>query len=98
MWQEASRVIVVLTVVLATAAALSDGDVSVVPECGGSSGRIPSAVVDAQLAERNQKRHLKALFDRWAPPTLRMWSQLCCCKHAKSSAQELNVMTRHKGC
>ncbi|XP_051943875.1 zinc transporter ZIP6 isoform X2 [Hippocampus zosterae] len=63
MWQEASRAIVVLTVVLATAAALSD--VSVVPECGGSSGRVPSAVVDAQLAERSQKRHLKVLFDRY---------------------------------
>ncbi|XP_077411651.1 zinc transporter ZIP6 [Vanacampus margaritifer] len=62
MWQEASWAVLVLMLVRTTAEALSAGAVSVGPDC---AVRMPSAVVDAQLAERNQKRHLEALFNRY---------------------------------
>ncbi|XP_077368065.1 zinc transporter ZIP6 isoform X2 [Festucalex cinctus] len=64
MWREASWAVLVLTLVLTATEALSAGAaVSAGPDC---VGRMPlSAVVDAQRAERNQKRHLEALFDRY---------------------------------
>ncbi|XP_049604104.1 zinc transporter ZIP6 isoform X2 [Syngnathus scovelli] len=65
--QEMIRAVLVLVqvVTFVLTAVPSADDVSVGPPKCVDSQRISSAVVDAELAEKNQKRHLEALFDRY---------------------------------
>ncbi len=71
MMEQKSRAI--LAVMFLFTVSLSTGDVAAGSDCSPSTTeannavRLMSAVVDSQGAERSQRQHLEALFNRWAP-------------------------------
>lgn len=63
-----------VAVMLLLTVSFPGGGVSAGPDCSPVSSaetnvavRLLSAVVDSQKAERSQRRHLEALFNRWGP-------------------------------